>query len=247
MQDFALAPKTFWPTRIFDRKVFPWEEFMRARGNPGRDGFSLPAWIAILQLRARCSWAFAPGLLWALPAHAQTPTPTPTATPLNPPTPLDNSTFAYLLVVVVGVAILIAFSTIRSSLTPSSDPKATKWSLADALSEEADVTPLKEDGTPLLVGADGKPLLGSDGKAITVSKLTASTSRFIALLGLIGILIMYMGFGMVVLENYAQTGVAKSWSDLQGNAYFLFSGITMFAPYIVNKFSSVFDWLKPTR
>src|SRR5271167_3121918 len=81
---------------------------------------------------------------------------------------------------------VIALATVRVALMNSS------WSLSDALSEEADIAPLD---------ATGKPYLGPDGKAVVISELRASSSRFIALIGLISILMLYLGFGLVILAR----------------------------------------------
>jgi len=99
---------------------------------------------------------------------------------------------------VVGGATLItviALATVRAALMNSS------WSLSDALSEEADITPLDAMGKPSLVDPTGKPYLGPDGKELVISELRASSSRFIALIGLIGILMLYLGFGLEILAR----------------------------------------------
>jgi len=95
--------------------------------------------------------------------------------------------------------------------------RAPQWSLADALSEEADL-------------ADG-------GVARTV--LAASTSRLIAFLGMIAILGLFLGFGAFVLWGVAETGHVPEDSDEFSK--YLFGGATLFAPYIVNKFASAFS------
>jgi hypothetical protein len=117
----------------------------------------------------------------------------------------------------------------------------SSWSLSDALSEEADITPLDPAG---------KPCLGPDGKALVISELRASSSRFIALIGLIGILMLYLGFGLEVLArlgNADPTHPIPDSTTMNSIEYMLLYGVVMFAPYIANKFSSVFDWLKPVK
>jgi hypothetical protein len=140
-----------------------------------------------------------------------------------------DSVFAYILVACVAAATIVAFLMIRSALYNST------WSLSDALSEEADIG----------IDKDGKPFLGPDGKPVVVSELRASTSRFIALFGLIGILMMYVGFGLVTLKIFASGKPLPDPTQVKEITTFLFAGLTMFAPYIVNKFASIFDWLKP--
>jgi hypothetical protein len=145
---------------------------------------------------------------------------------------LSDSTFAYLVVGGVAVVTIVGLGTMRSALSGAT------WSLSDALSEEADISPLD---------ADGKPLYGPDGKPQVISELRASSSRLIALIGLISILAMYTGFGLVALKDFASTNSLPSPEQFNEINGFLFAGVTMFAPYIANKFSSIFDWLKPTK
>jgi len=73
---------------------------------------------------------------------------------------------------------------------------------------------------------------------VVVSELRASTSRFIALFGLIGILMMYVGFGLVTLKIFASGKPLPDPTQVKEITTFLFAGLTMFAPYIVNKFAS---------
>jgi hypothetical protein len=95
--------------------------------------------------------------------------------------------------------------------------RAPSWSLADALSEEAD--------------------LGDAGAAKTV--MTASTSRLIAFLGMTAILALFLGFGAFVLWGVAETGHMPLDSD--GFSKYLLGGVTLFAPYVVNKFAAAFS------
>jgi hypothetical protein len=127
--------------------------------------------------------------------------------------------------------IIVAFATLRNSLNNSS------WSLSDALSEEADVTPFDQSG---------KPYIGPDNKALVASELRASSSRLIALIGLIGILMLYLGFGLEVLFRFGN-GDEVPTAAINTIEQMLLYGAIMFAPYIANKFSSVFDWLKPPK
>jgi hypothetical protein len=143
-----------------------------------------------------------------------------------------QSNFGYFVVVGVAVVTVIAFATIRGALLGSS------WSLSDALSEEADITPFDPSG---------KPYTGPDGKPLITSEFRGSTSRFIALIGLIGILLLYLGFGLEILLTSGNNEYLPNDDQMKRIAFLLFSGVTMFAPYLVNKFSSVFDWLKPVK
>jgi hypothetical protein len=150
------------------------------------------------------------------------------AAPVSPP-PLPreplSGTFVKWMIVALGVVGLIALLIIQATLRSSG-----KWSLADALSEEGTVTLLDPNGVPIN-GADGKPQM--------VTRLIASTSRLIALMGLFGILLLYCGFGATVLYYFATAQPLPQNTDEVRN--FLFAGLTLFAPYIVSKFASVFS------
>jgi hypothetical protein len=105
---------------------------------------------------------------------------------------------------------------------------AANWSLAAALSEEVSVPVFDTAGAPVMAGA----------VQAMQSKMVPSTSRLIALMGLFAILLLYIGFGGAVLYYFTtgqvlppQIGEVRS---------FLYAGLTLFAPYIVNKFSDVF-------
>lgn len=106
-----------------------------------------------------------------------------------------------------------------------------RWSISDALSEEVELP---------VMDSNGAIVIGSDGKVVTAPKLIASTSRLIALIGLFGILSLYIGFGVCTLFFFATgqgapPGIAEARS-------FLLAGLVMFAPYVINKFANVFQW-----
>jgi hypothetical protein len=94
---------------------------------------------------------------------------------------------------------------------------APQWSLAGALSEEADLT---------------------DGSG-TKTMLVASASRLIAFLGMVAILALFLGFGAFVLWGVAETGHPPAHSDEFSK--YLMGGVSLFAPYVVNKFSAAFS------
>lgn len=150
------------------------------------------------------------------------------------PEPSVSSTPAFGYLVVGGVALATAFGlgTIRAALLTST------WSLADALSEEVELT---------LFDKDGHPVLGTDGKPQAVTQLRASTSRVIALIGLVAILMVYIGFALVELQRLAAKGESPTDDNLGPVIKFLLSGSAMFAPYLFNKLSSAFDWLTPKK
>ena len=128
---------------------------------------------------------------------------------------------------------LIGLFFIKSVLSNS------KWSLADALSEEASTASLENDGNGCF-----KPRLGADGKPIMITELRASSSRMIALVGMMLLLLMFLGFGIFAMYLFAKTGVMPKTDDVVS---FLAAGMTLFAPYLVNQFSALFEKLAPKK
>ena len=174
---------------------------------------------------SRNVWSAVPGLallLVAGPAWAQ-----PAASAWAAP----QGWFVYLVILIVLVGTLVALLLIRSALYRS------EWSLADALSEDTDVT-----ATTVNAAGQKEPLFRDD-KPVTVTEMRASASRLIALMGMMAILLMFMGFGSFSLYSFAMTGTMSAQVDKV--IYFLSSGMTLFAPYVVNKFASIFESLAP--
>ncbi len=91
-----------------------------------------------------------------------------------------------------------------------------KWSLADALSEESSVQPNPNE-----------------------VKMVASSSRIIALVGLMGILTVVLGIGYSIVWNL-YTGEATNL-HLDEIRKFLFGAATLFAPYLANQLRAIFD------
>lgn len=165
-------------------------------------------------------------LLATLQAVAQGTTPAPWV----PPAPWAVKAIVGLVVLGSVISILV----VRSALF-----KASSWSLAEALSEEVEISATK-------TGADGRPeFVMQDGKPVIVTVMRASSSRVIALMGLVVILLMFVGFGAFALYAFGQTGELPASMDKVQN--FLFGGMTMFAPYVVNKFASVFQAFAPKK
>src|SRR5207247_1467676 len=117
---------------------------------------------------------------------------------------------------------------------------SSKWSLADALSEEAEVTSMEADPA-----GGTKPRLDASGKPLMVTEMRSSTSRLIALMGMIVILLMFLGFGAFALYSFGKTGNMPDSIDKVVN--FLLAGLTLFAPYLVNKFATAFESLSPKK
>jgi hypothetical protein len=103
--------------------------------------------------------------------------------------------------------------------------RSRDWQLGDAVSEEAGNQP-----NPLPV--DKKPVM------------VASSSRLIALLGLLTILVVFLGFGYYFLYS-AFAGTLQS-ADMKSVIYYLFSGAVMFAPYLANQLREAFTAFSPT-
>ena len=141
--------------------------------------------------------------------------------------------------VIYGVILSILFGGLVILLKIISALSNSKWSLADALSEEASVVSLESDGN-----SGFRPRLGVDGKPIMVTELRASSSRMIAFVGMVLILLMFLGFGIFSIYSFAKTGVMPN-TDYIIN--FLTAGMTLFAPYLVNQFSAIFEKLAPKK
>jgi hypothetical protein len=139
----------------------------------------------------------------------------------------------YIIIGVVIVGTLIGIAAVRAGLSD------TTWSLSDALSEEVEIT-FEQDENGVKT-----PKFDDNLKPVMVTELRASSSRLIALMGLIAIMMMFIGFGVFILYSFAfGDGVPAGLDDVRN---FLLVGMTMFAPYVVNKFASVFDWMTPKK
>ena len=158
----------------------------------------------------------------ATPAWSQT-----LASPAGTPAPW----FVYTVIIIVFVGALLAIAFVRAAVANST------WSLADALSEEAEVTAIDE--------ATSKPILDKSDKPLTLTELRASSTRLIALVGMFMILLMFLGFGSFSMYRFAITGeMPRGIDDVID---FLLAGLALFAPYVANKFSSLFESLAPKR
>jgi hypothetical protein len=137
----------------------------------------------------------------------------------------------YVVIGIVLAGILVGVAAVRAALS------GTTWSLSDALSEEVEVTFEQDEN-----GVE-TPKFDDNLKPVMVTELRASSSRLIALMGLIVIMTMFIGFGVLILYSFGSGyGVPDGLDDVRN---FLLAGMTMFAPYVVNKFASIFDWMTP--
>jgi hypothetical protein len=140
-------------------------------------------------------------------------------------------TFAPILVVVIAAVTIISLMLIYKHIQSA----ATNWSLADALSEETPIGPVQKN-------LAGDPLQDKEGKVQYENVMKASSSRLIALLGSVAIMMLYIGAGLSVLYTFAAgAGVPK---DTEALTTFFLYGMVLFAPYLVNKFSNIFSWMK---
>jgi hypothetical protein len=94
-----------------------------------------------------------------------------------------------------------------------------KWSLGDALSEESGVQPA-----------------GVTDKAHVI--MVASSSRLIALVGLVGILTTILGIGYAIIWRLFVYGAAPNLGTVQN---FLFGSACLFAPYLANQLRGIFS------
>ncbi|MFO0031558.1 MAG: lysozyme, partial [Cyanobacteriota bacterium] len=118
------------------------------------------------------------------------------------------------------------------------------WSLATAASEPTTLRiPLDENWAQSL--GDKKSLLGASapkGPVVSLTVMEASSSRLIALAGMVAILFIYVGFGIFSLYTYGLT--CQMPASAVAVTTFLYSGLTLFAPYVANKVSGL---LQPLR
>lgn len=135
------------------------------------------------------------------------------------------------LIVLSYILVLIGVSQITSRLmsAPSSttgDGKIWTWSLPQALSEEVEFT-TSDDST---------------GKKQTETRMVASTSRVIALFGLITLLVLFMGFGSIAMWYFA---TSAKMPDFGGILNYFYAGAGLFVPYGLNQFKAAFEAFSP--
>jgi GH24 family phage-related lysozyme (muramidase) len=113
------------------------------------------------------------------------------------------------------------------------------WSLANAVSEPTHLTiPLNENWAQSQGDKNSRiKELGITGKPTSVTVMEASSSRLIALAGMVAILLIYVGFGVFSLYTYGLT--CQMPASTVAVSTFLYSGLTLFAPYVANKMSGL--------
>jgi len=103
--------------------------------------------------------------------------------------------------------------------------RSKDWSLADAVSEEA-------GNQPAMLPAGQKPIM------------VASSSRLVALLGLLGILTMFIGTGYHLLWSlFCGKTLPPLWEVMR----FFYGGAAMFAPYLINQLKEAFSAFAPKQ
>jgi hypothetical protein len=146
----------------------------------------------------------------------------------------------YGLTLIVALGTLISLYLVKRCLTKEG------WSLANALSEPTRLTIPAElrwtesagDQLSMTTGAvaSKKILRRPDGSPMAMTLLEASSSRMIATLGGLAILMLYMGFGIFSLYSFGLT--CQMPATMPAVTTFLISGLSLFAPYVANKIST---------
>ena len=155
--------------------------------------------------------------------------------------------------VVLGICAITLIGTFVGLLAVRQRLGREGWSLANALSEPTRLTiPIdprwsqsqgdKEAETSLPGGVSlvGSGTAGKEGAPVGLTILEASSSRLIALVGMVVILLMYLGFGVFALYSFGLT--CQMPASTASVTSFLYAGLTLFAPYVANKVSGI---LKP--
>jgi hypothetical protein len=137
---------------------------------------------------------------------------------------------AGLLVIFSNLLVLfgVLHVTSRLKLAPTSktpDGKDWTWSLAQALSEEVEFT-----------------TTDAAGAKTSETIMIASTSRLVALFGLIALLVLFMGFGSVAMWYFATTSTMPDFGNILN---FFYAGAGLFVPYGLNQFKAAFESFSP--
>ena len=141
-------------------------------------------------------------------------------------TPLVMTITSLIFAAIISVLILISVRLQRGG-----------WSLANAVSEPTHLSiPLDEHWAQSQGDSQARiQSLAINGPPKPVILMEASTSRLIALAGSVAILLIYVGFGIFSLYTYGLT--CQMPASTVAVSTFLYSGLTLFAPYVANKVS----------
>lgn len=145
----------------------------------------------------------------------------------------------YALTLIVALGTFFGLYLVKRRLTKEG------WSLANALSEPTRLTIPAElrwtesggDSSVMAPSSSSRNVMrGADGNPVALTLLEASSSRMIATLGSLAILMLYMGFGTFALYSFGLT--CQLPASMPAVTTFLLSGLSLFAPYVANKISS---------
>ena len=145
----------------------------------------------------------------------------------------------YAITLIVALGTFLGLFLVKRRLTKEG------WSLANALSEPTRLTIPAEmrwtqsGGDQLAMATKTsatKVLKRADGTPMAITMLEASSSRMIATLGGLAILMLYMGFGIFALYSFGLT--CQLPASMPAVSTFLMSGLSLFAPYVANKIST---------
>ena len=120
------------------------------------------------------------------------------------------------------------------------------WSLANAASEPTTLR-IPLDSNWAQSAGDRKSLQGPKdprGPVMALTVMEASSSRLIALAGMVCLLFLYVGFGVFALYTFGLT--CQMPASTVAVSTFLTSGLTLFAPYVANKVSGLLQPLRAT-
>jgi len=131
----------------------------------------------------------------------------------------------WFIVGAIWIVALVAAFMVRASLGKNST--GGSWLLADALSEP-----------DTIIATDG----ANGGTA--APRLVASSSRLIAMLGLLVILILFLAIGSAVVLQLLYTGQTP---DLAGITQYFFGGVALFIPYMANQVKDAIAALGPKK
>lgn len=118
--------------------------------------------------------------------------------------------------IMTAFLVLVGFNCVKCALSGGN------WSLSRAL---------KEPYTP------PAPSPAPQNYTPPAMELVESSSRLIAVMGFVMMLVVYLSFACLYLLSIAQGHGNPEWIDKAGT--FMVSGLTLFAPYAVNKISTV--------
>ena len=153
---------------------------------------------------------------------------------------------------VLGICAITLIGTFTALLAMRRRLGKEGWSLANALSEPTRLTiPIdprwsqsQRDAVSSQGGAAGSSAVGigaaKEGPPVALTILEASSSRLIAMVGMVVIVLLYLGFGIFSLYTFGLT--CEMPASTTAVTSFLYAGLTLFAPYAANKVSGI---LKP--